>query len=474
MLVNVFRLGRTLGFTAYGTLQIGIGKATRQQRSINHLSRQGQIEPGNGERIHSDAAPTNSGAPDLGYERSDIPGFGGSGITGFDLHQPKESKEDVCPGRIDAPGRSSSDRGGIAEFVADFQDRRRGPGQAVLSIFFQNAHEFGSGLGKPRAAARDQVEVARNTELADFHFLEPAAFEFPRHAHSWNNSYAHPHLHKPLDAFDRGHFHWHVQNGAVAREEFDDPPAEWRLHNMRDEGFFAEFFDFNFLAFGEPVFWRHHQGQFILQNFRGLQLRVARHERNGAEVEAIVDDFVRNVAREHAVQADLHAGMSFAIFCERRKQSVDGTFVHAERKLASFEAIQFHEAFFDFVAKIQQPLGVFLQKRPGIGQANGARTPNEERLLQRILQFTDGQADGGLRAVQAFGGARETALLRNHKKHLQFSEIHGEILSAKRDRCAGLDGRRGNRGPPPCGNGREPPRDSISEYYQIQNEDKLD
>src|SRR5215831_14520665 len=75
------------------------------------------------------------------------------------------------------------------------------------------------------------------------------------------------------------------------------------------------------------MFSRDKQSEFILQDFRGFQLRVARDERDGAEIEAIVQDFVRNVAGKHAVNADLDAGVQFAEFRERGQKSVDGAFV---------------------------------------------------------------------------------------------------------------------------------------------------
>ena len=71
------------------------------------------------------------------------------------------------------------------------------------------------------------------------------------------------------------------------------------------------------------------QGQLILQNFRSVQLRIARDERDGADIEPIVQHLVRNVARKHAVHPYLHARVQFAKSRKGGEQRVDGAFVHA-------------------------------------------------------------------------------------------------------------------------------------------------
>ena len=78
---------------------------------------------------------------------------------------------------------------------------------------------------------------------------------------------------------------------------------------MGDECLFAEVGDVDFPLAGEPVFGRDDQGELVFEDFGGLQLRVARNVGDGAEIEAVVEDFEGNVAGKHAMDADLHAGM---------------------------------------------------------------------------------------------------------------------------------------------------------------------
>jgi hypothetical protein len=130
---------------------------------------------------------------------------------------------------------------------------------------------------------------------------------------------------------------------------------------------------------------------------------------NGADVEAIVEDFVGDVAREHAVDADLDAGMGFAEFCQRGEEGVDRAFVDAEGEFAALQAFEFGEAFFYFVAEIEEAFGVFLQKAARVGEADGAGTADEEWLAEGVFELTDAEADSGLGAVEAFGSAGEAA-----------------------------------------------------------------
>src|SRR5712692_1318450 len=135
-----------------------------------------------------------------------------------------------------------------------------------------------------------------------------------------------------------------------------------------------------------------------------------------------------NVARKHAVDAHLDAGMFFAEFGEGREQSVDGAFVHAEREFASLQALQFGEPLFDFIAEVNQALRVVLQKRSRIGEADRPGATNEERLAKRVLELADSEADGGLGAIKALPCAGKAAFFRHHQKYLQFTEVQEPLL----------------------------------------------
>ncbi len=109
---------------------------------------------------------------------------------------------------------------------------------------------------------------------------------------------------------------------------------------------------------------------------------------------------------------------------------MDGAFVHAEREFTALQALQFGEAFFHFIAEVDEALGVVLQKSSGIGEADGAGAANEKRLAERIFELADGEADGGLGAVKALAGAGEAALLCHHEKNLKFAKVQGKLLGA--------------------------------------------
>ena len=276
-------------------------------------------------------------------------------------------------------------------------------------------------MGETGASARNDVKVARHTELANPEFLQGAVLDLPVHAHAWNDSDAHAHLNETLDAFDGGHFHRHIERRAVAREELDDAAAKGRFNDVGDEVFFAEFLDFDFAFFCQRVLGRNDESEFVLQNFGRLKLRIARDKGNRAEIEAVVDHFVGNIAGEHAMKADLNAGVGFAEASEGGEEGMDGALVDAEGEFAALEALEFHEALFDLVAEIEEAFGVLAEKGAGVGEADGARPPDEERLAEGFLELTNGEADGGLGTVEAFGSPGETAFAGNSQKDLQFS-----------------------------------------------------
>jgi hypothetical protein len=156
-----------------------------------------------------------------------------------------------------------------------------------------------------------------------------------------------------------------------------------------------------------------------------LKLWVAGNEGDGAEVETVVQNFVGDIAREHAVDADLHAGMQLTEFCESGEQGVDGAFVYAERELAALEAFEFGQTLGDFVAEIDEALGVVFEQGAGVSHAHGACAAHEEGLAEAVFKFADGKADSGLSAVKTLGGARKAAFLGDHEKNLQLTQIHG-------------------------------------------------
>src|ERR1700757_1945873 len=62
---------------------------------------------------------------DFGYERSQLPGFRGSGVVGFAVCESAESEQDVCAGGLDAAELGGGYGSGTAEPVTGVQDRGR-------------------------------------------------------------------------------------------------------------------------------------------------------------------------------------------------------------------------------------------------------------------------------------------------------------------------------------------------------------
>src|ERR1700676_900305 len=198
-----------------------------------------------------------------------------------------------------------------------------------MIAFAEDAHELGGGVREACAAAAHKIDVAWNVQLLHFYFLHPAVFDFPLHAHARHDGHAHAHLYEALDAFDGGHLDGHVELSVIAREKFNDAAAEWRFDDVRDEHFAAQVGDVDFALASERMFRRNDEAELVLQDFCGWQWRVARNVRDGAKVQAIVEDFMRNIAGKHAVHPDLNSRMLFAKDGQGWQQGVDGAFVDA-------------------------------------------------------------------------------------------------------------------------------------------------
>ena len=212
------------------------------------------------------------------------------------------------------------------------------PAKPDDSFFSKDAHELTCGMGEARAAPRNEVDVPRHIQLPHLYFLHPAAFDFPVNAHARDDGDAHAHLHEAFDAFDGGHFNGHIEGGAISGKQFNDAAAKGRLDAVSDEVFFAKLGDIDFAFFCEDVLGVDDQCQLIFADFRSQKLGVAGDERDGAEIEAVVQDFMRDVARKHAVDAHLDARMLFAKFGQGGKESVDGAFVHTHGEFAALQS----------------------------------------------------------------------------------------------------------------------------------------
>ena len=149
----------------------------------------------------------------------------------------------------------------------------------LVSSAFQDPHEFRRGVRQPRAAAGNHINMARHTQLADFNFFHPAVLDFPlthmRGTMATPMPICTKRLMLSMVGISMGMFERRADGARRARS----PGGEGRFHDMADKGFLAEFFDVHFLAFGERMLRRNDESQLVLQNFRGLQLRIARERK---------------------------------------------------------------------------------------------------------------------------------------------------------------------------------------------------
>jgi len=121
------------------------------------------------------------------------------------------------------------------------------------------------------------------------------------------------------------------------------------------------------------------------------------------------------------MNADLYTRMLLAEFGDGGKQRVDGAFIDAKRQLATSQAFEFGEAFFHFVAEVEEAFGVVLEEDTGISEADRAGATDEEGLTKVLLELADAEADGGLGAVEAFRGAGEGAFAGDGEEDLEFA-----------------------------------------------------
>src|SRR5271169_1028534 len=117
--------------------------------------------------------------------------------------------------------------------------------------------------------------------------------------------------------------------------------------------------------------------------------------------------------------------MQLAESRKHRKQRVDRTLVHSERKSAAAKTAKVFHAAARILTQIQHPLRIIEEQFAGSSQPSGTRTAHKKRLARPVFQLSYGHADRRLRAKELLRGPRKTLLLRDGEKHLQFIEIHG-------------------------------------------------
>ena len=169
---------------------------------------------------------------------------------------------------------------------------------------------------------------------------------------------------------------------------------------------------------------RDHEGQLVAKDLDGGELRLLGNEGGDAEVEAIVQELAGNVAREGAADGQMDLRVHLPIAGQDGEQGVDGAFVDAEGELAAAAGAEVVDGAADFVAKIEDALGVADQEAAGVGELAGTGAAGEEGLADLVLQLADGDADGGLGAEELLCGAREAAFAGHGEQDVEFGEVH--------------------------------------------------
>ena len=172
------------------------------------------------------------------------------------------------------------------------------PGPPFFTSLFslEDAHEFRGRVRQPRAAPRNEIDVPGHIQLSHLDFLHPAALDLPLHAHARHDGDAHAHLHEPLDAFDGGHFDGHIQRRAVPREELDDAAPVRRFDDVPDEDFVTQVGDVD--CRGAWLNGCLRGTTRVSSSFRisvACKLRFPGHKGNRADIEPVIQYFVRNV-----------------------------------------------------------------------------------------------------------------------------------------------------------------------------------
>src|SRR5690348_5573836 len=86
------------------------------------------------------------------------------------------------------------------------------------------------------------------------------------------------------------------------------------------------------------------ESESVTQQRRRRQRRLGWPVGSDAQIEAIIQNLPRDVARVHAMDGDFDLRIPATETRKRRKKRVDGTFVHTERKPAAAKAGEVFQA----------------------------------------------------------------------------------------------------------------------------------
>src|SRR5580704_8524794 len=130
----------------------------------------------------------------------------------------------------------------------------------------------------------------------------------------------------------------------------------------------------------------------------------------------VVQQFAGYIPGKHPMDSNMDSRMKSSIAIERRQQGMNRAFVRPNRNFAALEPVQLLDSFTNFLLKIEHPLGVLQQQDAGIRQVSRSRAADKQGLPDPILQLSNRNAHSRLRAIELFGGARETVLASHRLK----------------------------------------------------------
>ena len=143
-------------------------------------------------------------------------------------------------------------------------------------------------------------------------------------------------------------------------------------------------------------------------------------------VEPLVADRLDELVRGTRLEHDLDVRRLGGELLERARDAGGKRVRHvADAELRTRRGVRVARRALRDLGLVQDPTGLDEQRGAGRGEGDAAVGAVEQPHAQLCLELADLLADGGLRHVQALGGAAEVQLLRDRDEVPQVSQLHG-------------------------------------------------
>ena len=186
---------------------------------------------------------------------------------------------------------------------------------------------------------------------------------------------------------------------------------------VRDHRVPAALRERHFLMSRERMARRYEHHELVVAEDDRAQLRLARMEREHAEVERALRDLRPDLPCRDAPDVHVHERMRFAEPRDERQDDVNGGFVGADQDAAATQVAEVLDGHLGLFGEAKQALRIVPEQPSGVGQRGVLGRPVEEALADALLEPADGLADGRLGPVQLHGRPGKAALGRNLKKY---------------------------------------------------------